>query len=714
MSKKSYTLLEYLVTIDNKLNKLLKNGEIDNGELLTEINNLKVQFDNIVNEIEQARDGNVNLNTRLNNFNTQLTTISQRLDNISNSSGSGSTLNEQQIDERINLKLTTQYKANPIEPLNIITSYVDGDNQPTHPSVKFFPESWNGHKYWMGYTPYPNSNDAFENPCITYSDDGIKWSEEGISNPIQNKPSNGYNSDTHLVVNNNVLECWWREVNGSITYIKRKKSSDGIAWGDEETLFNAGLLDALSPVVIYDEGKYKIWVVYRRECLKYYESNDGANWQYIRDINVTTLEPNWKVWHIDIIRNENGEYEFVGCYQNNGEFDQNNFIFYAKSKDNITYSIPIKILGNGYPDNFDDLELYRPCLCIDERGNYKMYYGAQKTGKIWSIGLVTCRDIASLNNLLVGQNSVIEKMQSDINELYKLLESGDVVTVPVTSVTLDKTNENLVIGKSLQLTATIEPQGATNKTVTWSSSNDSIATVSNTGLVSALAEGEVTITCTSNSNPNAIATCTIKSVQAGSDLASLVYSLKASNYTDGSTWIETVNNNNASITGTVTKNETEVLFTGNKENYFESDVSSLGIGTGSFALEWYGTLSGGSGECIIAFGNTSSWGDSIILYNLSSSNIKIDAGAGESAQQTVSCTNEKHKIILNYDTTTNDFVIYVDNLANKSTTNDVKFGVNKNLLTNKSASLSFIGGVEYIKIYNKFLSNDEIKSLLSN
>lgn len=658
----------------------------------------------------------MNKKNTLNNI-RKIKDIDTRLTTLENSgtSGGSTTIDIQAIDERINLKLTTQYKANPLEPLNIVTSYEAGNNQPTHPSVKFFPEGWNGHKFWMAYTPYPNSNDAFENPCITYSDDGINWSEEGISNPIQNKPSNGYNSDTHLVVNNNVLECWWREVIGGTTYIKRKKSSNGIAWGAEETLFNAGLLDALSPVVIYDEGKYKIWVVYRRECLKYYESTDGTNWQYIRDINVTTLEPNWKVWHIDIIRNENGEYEFVGCYQNNGEFDQNNFIFYAKSKDNITYSIPIKILGNGYPDSFDELELYRPCLCIDGRGNYRMYYGAQKTGRKWGIGLVTCRDIASLNNLLVGQNSVIEKMQGDIIELYKLLENGvgGIVTVPVTSVTLDKTVENIVIGKTLQLIATVEPQGATNKTVSWRSTDDSIASVSNTGLVTAHSEGEVTITCVSNSNPNAIATCTIKGVQAGTDLASIVYSLKASNYSDGTTWLETINNNNASITGTVTKNETEVLFTGNKENYFESDVSSLGIGTGSYAIEWYGTLSGGTGECIFAFGNSSNWGDAVILYNSSSSNIKVDAGSGLSAQKTVTCSNGKHKIIFNYDASTNDFVIYVDTLTNKSATNDAKFGVNKNLLTNKSSNLSFIGGVEYIKIYNKFLSNDEINSLLS-
>lgn len=639
---------------------------------------------------------------KVNEIDTRLTTLESN------------TIDLQQIDERINLKLTTQYKANPIEPIKIVSSYADGDNQPTHPSVKFFSDGWNGHKFWMAYTPYPNSNATYENPCIAFSDDGINWSEEGISNPIQEKPSSGYNSDTHLVFNNNTLECWWREVNGGITYIKRKKSTDGLTWGEAESLFSGGLLDLLSPAIIYDEEKYKIWVVYNRECLKYYESTDGTNWEYIRDINVTTLEANWKVWHIDIIRNENGEYEFVGCYQNNGEFDQNNFIFYAKSKDNVNYSIPIKILGNGYSGSFDELELYRPCLCIDGIGNYRMYYGSQKSGKIWSIGLVTCRDIASLNNLLVGYNSVIEKMQSEIIELYSLLENGGTtVTVPVTSVTLNKSLVNVVIGETLQLIATVLPESATNKTVSWSSSNDTIASVSNTGLVTALSEGEVTITCVSNSNSDVTATCAINAVQAGAELDSLVYCLKATNYTDGTTWSETINNNNAVITGTVTKDGSEVLFTGNVENYFESDVSSLGIRDGSYALEFYGTLDGGSGECIIAFGNTSAYDDSVILYHTSSSIIKIDAGSGEESKKTLSCSNGKRKIIFNYDSTSNNFVFYVDNIANKATIyGNAKFGVSKNLLTNKSSDYSFIGGVEYIKIYNKFLSDDEINSLL--
>ena len=64
--------------------------------------------------------------------------------------------------------------------------------------------------------------------------------------------------------------------------------------------------------------------------------------------------------------------------------------------------------------------------------------------------------------------------------------------VAVTDVTLSQTTLSLTIGSSASLTAKVSPDNATNKTVTWSSSKSSVATVSN-GTVKAVAEGTATI-----------------------------------------------------------------------------------------------------------------------------------------------------------------------------------------------------------------------------
>ena len=68
-----------------------------------------------------------------------------------------------------------------------------------------------------------------------------------------------------------------------------------------------------------------------------------------------------------------------------------------------------------------------------------------------------------------------------------------VVATPVTSVTLNQTTASLKTGETVTLTATVKPDNATNKTVTWSTSDASVATVSN-GVVTAIKVGTATIT----------------------------------------------------------------------------------------------------------------------------------------------------------------------------------------------------------------------------
>ena len=68
--------------------------------------------------------------------------------------------------------------------------------------------------------------------------------------------------------------------------------------------------------------------------------------------------------------------------------------------------------------------------------------------------------------------------------------------VTVTGVTLNKTELTLETGDSETLTATVAPSDATNKNVTWKSSNTAVATVDANGKVTAVKAGEATITVT--------------------------------------------------------------------------------------------------------------------------------------------------------------------------------------------------------------------------
>ena len=75
----------------------------------------------------------------------------------------------------------------------------------------------------------------------------------------------------------------------------------------------------------------------------------------------------------------------------------------------------------------------------------------------------------------------------------KTAECAVTVAVPVSSITLDKTALSLAIGETATLTATVKPDDATDKTVAWSSSDESVASVDN-GKVTAIKSGKVTVT----------------------------------------------------------------------------------------------------------------------------------------------------------------------------------------------------------------------------
>jgi uncharacterized protein YjdB len=75
-------------------------------------------------------------------------------------------------------------------------------------------------------------------------------------------------------------------------------------------------------------------------------------------------------------------------------------------------------------------------------------------------------------------------------------QSGGGGSTPVGSVSVSPAAGSVVVGSTLQLTATVSPENATNKTLAWSSGNTAVATVSVSGLVSGHAPGTAAITVT--------------------------------------------------------------------------------------------------------------------------------------------------------------------------------------------------------------------------
>ncbi len=77
------------------------------------------------------------------------------------------------------------------------------------------------------------------------------------------------------------------------------------------------------------------------------------------------------------------------------------------------------------------------------------------------------------------------------------------------SITLDKTELVLIKGRTDRLTPVILPNNTTDKSVTWTSTDDNVVTVDDDGNIEAIGEGTAEVTATTNDGSNLSATCKV-------------------------------------------------------------------------------------------------------------------------------------------------------------------------------------------------------------
>lgn len=83
-------------------------------------------------------------------------------------------------------------------------------------------------------------------------------------------------------------------------------------------------------------------------------------------------------------------------------------------------------------------------------------------------------------------------------------------TVSVTGIQINEKIDSMELGKSKVLTATITPSNATDKNISWKSSNENVATISSLGEVVAKQPGTVNITATSSNGKTSTIKITVK------------------------------------------------------------------------------------------------------------------------------------------------------------------------------------------------------------
>lgn len=115
----------------------------------------------------------------------------------------------------------------------------------------------------------------------------------------------------------------------------------------------------------------------------------------------------------------------------------------------------------------------------------------------------------------VGEETESSTLKLRFNSNGKVIEkvitvnATNISLVPAASITLSQSSNSLTVGETLQLTATVLPDNASDKKVSWESSDESIASVTSEGLVKALKAGTAKITAKSVYDDDLKAECVI-------------------------------------------------------------------------------------------------------------------------------------------------------------------------------------------------------------
>ena len=169
-------------------------------------------------------------------------------------------------------------------------------------------------------------------------------------------------------------------------------------------------------------------------------------------------------------------------------------------------------------------------IAVTATGNVE---GSGWSGNVWTTG--TAANIVNIDESAFNATNIV----------FTIAEYD----VAVSSISLNKPSTSIEKGNTETLTATISPAEATDKSVTWSSNNPSVATVDANGTVTAVAAGEAIITAEASNGLTATCTVTVTAPAApepepepSGDLTSFNCDGVTVYYVPGETWAQAEEN----------------------------------------------------------------------------------------------------------------------------------------------------------------------------
>lgn len=192
-----------------------------------------------------------------------------------------------------------------------------------HPCVRYIEGGFGGHDWWMVATPFRGNDDSIENPILFYGDsrDGglppVEWFASAI---VEDTPSQGYNSDGAIFIEQDKLWVFWRENHTQDCYSSNYKRAtfgrstvDGFSFSEKKVFAGEKSLvkdSELCPIILKRDGMISLYGAHyefkpRRQSHGLAVWNlDGDNLESskfeMNQIGNLDCPPGFKFWHFDI------------------------------------------------------------------------------------------------------------------------------------------------------------------------------------------------------------------------------------------------------------------------------------------------------------------------------------------------------------------------------------------------------------------------------
>ena len=255
-----------------------------------------------------------------------------------------------------------------------------------HPCVRYIPEGFANHKWWLVVTPYPNHNSKYEQPVLFYGDGEDvappkKWIYVDI---VQNAHENGFNSDPNLFYDAGKLWIFWKETGTENTNGTPKSHSimaryfDGVRFGTIQKMavnIDENKANVFAPVVLKIKDKIIMLATafehervldkqmpYGHNHLAIWNLNhhilDNASFVYDRTV-IQDYPESFNFWHTDMCNVDDRIYLSVVSNEIANE------LLIGLSRDGFNYRYSEQPLLSSRSNNMDSL--YKASIVVVEK-----------------------------------------------------------------------------------------------------------------------------------------------------------------------------------------------------------------------------------------------------------------------------------------------------------------------------------------------------------